>query len=549
MRTHSTGALGRDARAAQDARYRAGHVYDVLVLGTGMAALTAAALLARSGRRVCMLEQHDVPGGYVHTFRMGAYRFCAQVHYIWGCGPGERVHALLERLGLSREVSFELFDRAGYDHVVMPDGKRIPLPYGWDNVARAVDRAYPGQYEPVRRFTRVLERLHREVATFPDPLRWWHWLSAYRYLGLVRYRNATVGQVLEECGVSREARAVLCANTGNFMCPPERLSILAYNGLMSGYDRGAYYPTAHFAGFVDRLARTVTDQPGSHIYYETRVAGIETDGDRVTCVTTACGKRFTAPLVLCGMDPQAASHLIGREKFPREALPALSYEYSLSAVTIYLGLKGIDLREHGFGKYNVWYLDQWDVDRIWREALAGDWSHPWMFMSTPTLHTGDGSNAPPGGQVLELATGADYGMFRALKDRDVRAYLELKNRVRDRLLDLAEERFIPHLREHIAVHVAGSPTTNEDYCGAPRGHAYAQALTPENMGLGRLRAATPWTNFWWCNAASGYPGVNGTIGTGMQLYMQLTGDRFHDLARVPPTADLHRHLQVRVEAG
>ena len=532
MRNHSTGSLSKDARAAQEMRYREGRHYDVLIVGTGMAALSAAALLVRSGRRVCMLEQHDVPGGYAHTFQMGDYRFCAQVHYIWGCGPGERVRTFLGELGLADEVGFERFDASGYDHMVLPDRRRVPLPYGWENVARAVDAAYPGQYEPVRRFTRVLERLDHEVATFPDPVRWYHWFLAPRYLGLVKYRNATLSQVFDECGLSREARAVLAANTGNFMCPPKDLSIFAYNGLMSGYNRGAYYPTHHFGGLVERIARVITDEPGSHIYYQTEVAAFDVEGDRVTGVTTRCGKTFTAPIVLCNMDPQAASRMIGLERFPREYRPALSYDYSLSAITVYLGLQGIDLREHGFGKHNIWYLDQWDVDRIWQEALAGDWSRPWMFLASPTLHTGDPRNTPPGGQVLELATGADYGMFRALKDSDTRGYLHLKNRIRDRLLDLAEEHFVPDLRRYIKVKVTGSPTTNEDFCGAPRGHAYAQALTPKNMGLGRLKAATPWKNFYWCNAASGYAGVNGTIGTGMQLYTDLTGDRLDDGSQI-----------------
>ena len=63
------------------------------------------------------------------------------------------------------------------------------------------------------------------------------------------------------------------------------------------------------------------------------------------------------------------------------------------------------------------------------------------------------------------------------------------------------------------------------------------------MGLGRLKALTPWKNFYWCNAASGYPGVNGTIGTGMELYMRLTGDRFWNPHDTTDTPTLHRQLR------
>ncbi|MBI3632925.1 MAG: NAD(P)-binding protein [Candidatus Vogelbacteria bacterium] len=88
----STGTLSREAHEVQDSRYREGHKYDIVIIGTGMAALTFAALEAHSGKKVCMLEAHDVPGGYAHSFKYptkyGEFSFCAQVHYIWGCGPG-----------------------------------------------------------------------------------------------------------------------------------------------------------------------------------------------------------------------------------------------------------------------------------------------------------------------------------------------------------------------------------------------------------------------------------------------------------------------------
>ena len=63
--------------------------FDDLVIGAGMAGLTVGSLLAADGRRVLVVDAHDTPGGYAHTFAMGAYRFCAQVHYIFSCGEGD----------------------------------------------------------------------------------------------------------------------------------------------------------------------------------------------------------------------------------------------------------------------------------------------------------------------------------------------------------------------------------------------------------------------------------------------------------------------------
>jgi phytoene dehydrogenase-like protein len=364
----------------------------------------------------------------------------------------------------------------------------------------------------------------------------------WRFLTLIHYQHKTLQQVFDECGLSREAQAVLIANAGNFMCPPKDLSILAYNGLFSGYNRGAYYPTKHFKHLVGRLVEFITSHEGCHVYYEQEVTSFQTRGDRIESVRTRGGKTFTAPTIICNGDPQKMSQAIGVENFPESYRKPLEYEYSQTALTLYLGLKGIDLREHGFGRHNTWHLEQWDMNQTWDQEMRQDWSHPWVFMATPSLHTDEPGTTPPGGQILELATTANYDYFRELRDRDIRAYRRQKKDVEDRMIDIVEQRHVPDLRKHIVLHVAGSPTTNEDFCWAPRGHAYGQHLTPANMGLGRLKAKTPWKNFYWCNAASGYPGVNGTIGTGMELYMQLTGDRFWKGSDTPDTATLHRQL-------
>ena len=75
--------------------------FDYLFIGTGNSALVAAALLTNAGKRVLMLEAHDIPGGYAQSFAWGDY-FCGQVHYIWGCGPEGKIYKFLQKIGLEK---------------------------------------------------------------------------------------------------------------------------------------------------------------------------------------------------------------------------------------------------------------------------------------------------------------------------------------------------------------------------------------------------------------------------------------------------------------
>ena len=84
--------------------------FDYIIVGAGLGGLCTAALLARRGYRVCVLERHYKPGGYGHSFVKGGYTFCAQLHYLWNCGPGEDFGVFLRRLGLQDEIRFAPLD-------------------------------------------------------------------------------------------------------------------------------------------------------------------------------------------------------------------------------------------------------------------------------------------------------------------------------------------------------------------------------------------------------------------------------------------------------
>jgi phytoene dehydrogenase-like protein len=494
---------------------------DDLIVGAGMAGLAVGALLARAGRRVVVLEAHDVPGGYAHTFAVRHHRFCAQVHYIFGCGEGETIHALLDRLGIAERVPFLRLDPEGFDHVVV-GSERVRVPNGLAKYRDRLMHRFPEWREPLRRYFHEVSAIGDELALLPKHITPWVALtSAHRHLRLLRYLRWTLADFYDHVGMPPLLRAILAGQSGDYLLPPRDVSFLLHVALVCGYDKGAYYPKHHFFHFVETLADVIRSAPGCAVLLEHEVERFDVERGRVSSVTTKDGRVFRAQRYISNVDPRRTAELAGRKWFDADRR-RLRYDYSCGTFTMYLALKDLDLREHGFGSFNVWHYPHADIDRMYDDQLVRhDISNPWLFMSTPTLHSDEPGLCPPGEQVLEIATAVDHERFARLRREDRRAYNREKKQLVDALLEIVEARYVPGLRDHLSLRIAGTPATNERFCNAPRGNAYGAALTPANVGLGRGPYRSAVDNLWIANATAGFPSVAGAIGAGVNLFEEL----------------------------
>lgn len=500
------------------------HEFDDLVIGAGMAGLTAGSLLAAAGRRVLVLEAHDTPGGYAHTFSMGQYRFCAQVHYIFNCGEGEPVHELLRRLDLHEKVRFHRLDPEGFDHVVVA-GDRYRIPNGLEKYRDRLIRLFPEQVHPIRKYFDTVMALGRELDTLPKSPSWRDIVTApLRFPHLLRYQSWTLQRLYDALGLSPRLQTVLAGQAGDYLLPPERVSLLLHVALVRGYDRGAYYPEKHYQHFIGSIASEITRRPGCQLLLDSEVERIVVERGRVVGVRTRDGRTFSAERYISNVDPRVTVGLIGERALPRSWVRELVYEYSGATITLYLGIRGLDLRDHGFGSFNLWHYPTDDLNSIYRRQEREDLDDPWLFMSTPTLHTDEPGLCPPGTQILEIATSAPYAPFKRLRDEDPTRYHQLKKRIRDRIIRIVEERYVPGLSRHVVRSVTGTPATNERYCRAPEGNAYGSALTPANVRRKRVSHETPLENLWLVNASAGFPSIAGTVGAGMELCARLLPD-------------------------
>ena len=57
--------------------------FDVIIIGSGMGALSAASILAQMNKkRVLVIERHFEIGGFTHSFRRKGYSWDVGLHYV-----------------------------------------------------------------------------------------------------------------------------------------------------------------------------------------------------------------------------------------------------------------------------------------------------------------------------------------------------------------------------------------------------------------------------------------------------------------------------------
>ncbi|BAU13863.1 FAD dependent oxidoreductase [Leptolyngbya sp. NIES-3755] len=503
---------------------------DYLIVGSGLSALVFGALMANAGKVVQVLEAHEHPGGFGHTFTIAKqYTFNAQLHYVWDCGEGQTVNRVLKKLGLDQAVTFERYDPLGFDHMRMP-GYAFDMPSEPEEVIRRLSALFPEHQDSIRGFVQDVEKTGKGLKKLAPPIQPTELLQAPgEVLCAVQYLNSTLQDVFDQFKLPQAVQTLLALQWLDFLLPPNQLSFYAWVALLRGYQAGAFYATHHFEHVVNSFVKAIESNGGqvllNHEVTNFRLTGKTVTGVQAMDLTTHQTHEFTADTIICNIDPQKAAKMIGEEKFSRTVRRKLDYEYSASNFMAYCVVKDLDLREYGFGKWNVSHTGHQSLNDAFAQMYdRHDFSNPSFAITTPTLLTTASRDCPEDCQVVEFLTVANYQYFRELRDRDRKAYVQKKQEILDAMLDVMEKYYVPNFRKHIVFQITGSPTTNERYCWCPQGNSYGSALTPRNMGLRRLNHLTSLDRFYFCNASSGYPGFAPTIWTGALLYQRLSGD-------------------------
>jgi len=490
--------------------------WDYVVIGSGMGGMASAAMLSKLGKRVLVLEQHNIPGGFTQMFKRPGYAWDVGVHIVGEMTersyPGRLLQALTEGR-LAWESVGEVYDEFNF-----PDGFSIQLPDSAEGFRQTLIDAFPEERAAIDEYLTLTKHAARSTAKMLQARALPRMLAPggkKATEAALPHLRSTTAEVLESLTDDHRLRAVLAAQWGYYGATPAKSSFAMHALMVRHFLHGAAYPVGGAASIAPALLQTVADG-GGWCAVRRSVAEIVVTKGAVSGVRLDDGTEIATKQVVSTAGAIPTSEMLD------SGLPGDDAPYRTAGpahVSLYLGFKG-DIKAGGAERYCQWYYDTWDLEVDGWSVSPGNvpGPSPVLFCSFPSLKD---PNHDPGPEQLHTGEAITFVPWEAFEPwsgsrwkKRGDDYDAFKQEMTDVLLQqyLSKYPRLEPLIDHVEM---STPLSTNHFARSARGSIYGLSTEPARFDDDSITPKTAIKGLYLGGADASAPGIVGALSGGV----------------------------------
>jgi all-trans-retinol 13,14-reductase len=505
--------------------------YDTIIIGTGMGSLTTAAILAKEGQKVLLLERHYTAGGFTHVFKRKGYEWDVGIHYI---GEVSRPNSVVKRLfDYITNGKLKWADMGEvYDKIIIGD-KAYDLVKGVENFKIKMTEYFPGEEKAIEEYVRLVfestktaQKFYMDKALPPLISKVMGKSMRQPYYN---FSDKTTYEVLRSLTDNEELIKVLSGQYGDYGLTPKKSSFAMHASVARHYFSGGNFPIGGSSQIVKTIDPVIT-KAGGTILISAEVDEIIIEKNKAKGVTMMDGRVFTADNVISGAGIMATySKILPKASVEKHQLTdqIQKVQRSVSHACLYIGLNGSP-EELELPKTNFWiYPGDLDHDGCVDRYLSDlDAPFPVVYISFPSAKDPDFPNRYPGKSTIDIITLVPYDAFEPWAGsrwmKRGADYNDLKEKITQRLFaELYKQ--LPQLEGKVDHYELSSPLTTQHFVNYDKGEIYGLDHTPDRFRQRFLQPRTPIKNLYLTGQDIVTAGVAAALFSGVLTTSAMTG--------------------------